>query len=56
MKHTYLFSLAGLAFYEDGKYGDESPLLVKHNNEYIESDFWDRPTFIEAEELKLTLK
>jgi|TARA_R100001530_G_scaffold108825_1_gene76322 hypothetical protein len=54
--HTYLFSQGGLSFYEHGTYGDEEALLVKFNDLYIDSGFWDKPSFEEAEDLLNDLK
>lgn len=47
-KHTYLFSVGGVAFYEHGKYGDEHSLVAKVNGKFIATDFWDKPDSFEV--------
>ena len=48
MDHTFLYSIAGLAFYEDAKYGDTEAMLVKINGEFYPTEFFDRPTWEDA--------
>ena len=54
--HTYIDSVAGIAFYEHGKYGDECSMLFKHNGTFYYSGYYDMPNFYEAEDLKNTIK
>ena len=54
--HTYIDSVAGIAFYEHGKYGDECPMLFRHNGTFYYSYFYDMPSFYEAEDMKNTIK
>ena len=53
--YTFLYNVAGLSFYE-GPEGDEEPISVKYNGEFIETDWFDKPGTDEAEDLKNQLK
>ena len=55
MQPTYLYSIAGVSFYEHPTYGDEHPLLVKHNGKFISSTYYD-PDHSDALEVKAMLK
>ena len=50
--HTYLFTVGGLSFYEHGKYGDDSSLLVTFNRVFYYSGYYDKPDTYEAEDLR----
>ena len=54
--HTYLDTVAGISFYEHGKYGDECSMLFKYNGTFYYSGFYDKPNWYEAEELKYTVR
>ncbi len=54
--HTYLNTVAGISFYEHGTYGDECPMLFKHNGTFYYSDYYDMPSFHEAEDMKNIIK
>ena len=49
--NTYLFSLGGLSFYEDEKYGDDECLLVKWKGKFFTTGFYDKPSWEEADDL-----
>ena len=49
--HTYLFSVGGVSFYEDGEYGDEFNLIAKIDGKWINTYYMDKPSLEEAKEL-----
>jgi len=55
-KPAYLFTVAGLRFYEHPTKGDESPMLVRWNSIFIDSGFYDTPEGHEVEDLLIRLK
>ena len=50
---TYLFTAAGVSFFEHPTLGDESPLLVKspYTGAFLETGFYDTPDFFEVMDL-----
>ena len=52
---AYLYSLAGVSFYEHPTMGDEHPVLVKHNGKFYNTGYYD-PDHGEALEIKAALK
>jgi hypothetical protein len=49
--YTYLFNVAGLSFYE-GPNGDEDPVYIKYFGEFIETDWFDKPSPDEVRDFK----
>lgn len=50
--HTYLATVAGVALYEHGQFGDESPMMAKVKGRWFATDFWDMPSAEEVLEWK----
>jgi hypothetical protein len=54
--HTYLFSVAGVSFYEHEEYGDEFNLIAKIDGKWINTYYMDKPSLEEAKELVADVK
>ena len=49
MQHTYLTTIGGYKIYENGKWGEDAPMLVEINGVLVESDFqYELPTVEEV--------
>lgn len=55
-KHTYLFSVGGISFYEHEVFGDEFNLIANIDGKWIDTYYMDKPSIEEVKELVADVK